>query len=128
MNKVEAGISVKELCRKHGFSDGAFHGWRVKFVDLQINEANGPLEFQRQAVEQTRQGPLISKRRARELVDLARTTMRRSVAETAMNNEPKIHIVDLAHARRRFSYRIIDDMLQWEDVKLKRVYRSYRET
>ena len=31
LKEAEAGIPVKELCRKHGFSDAAFYGWRAKF-------------------------------------------------------------------------------------------------
>ena len=31
-------MPVKELCRKHGFSDAAFYGWRTKFGGLQVNE------------------------------------------------------------------------------------------
>ena len=26
LNEAEAGIAVKELCRKYGFSDAAFYG------------------------------------------------------------------------------------------------------
>jgi len=29
---------VKELCRKHGFSDASFYGWRSKYSGLQVNE------------------------------------------------------------------------------------------
>ena len=32
-------MPVKELCRKHGFSDAAFYGWRAKFGGLQVSEA-----------------------------------------------------------------------------------------
>ena len=39
LKEAEAGMPVKELCRKHGFSDAAFHGWRAKFGGLQVNEA-----------------------------------------------------------------------------------------
>jgi putative transposase len=39
LNEAEAGVPVKELCRKHGFSDAAFYGWRTKFGGLQVNEA-----------------------------------------------------------------------------------------
>jgi putative transposase len=28
LKETEAGVPVKELCRKHGFSDAAFYGWR----------------------------------------------------------------------------------------------------
>ena len=39
LKEAEAGVPVKELCRKHGFSDAAFFGWRAKFGGLQVNEA-----------------------------------------------------------------------------------------
>ena len=28
LKEAQAGIPVKERCRKHGFSDAAFYGWR----------------------------------------------------------------------------------------------------
>ena len=39
LKEAEAGVPVKELCRKHGFSDAAFYGWRTKFGGLQVSEA-----------------------------------------------------------------------------------------
>ena len=36
--EAEAGVPVKELCRKHAFSDAAFYKWRAKFGGSQINE------------------------------------------------------------------------------------------
>ena len=39
LKEAEAGMPVKELCRKYGFSDAAFYGWRTKFGGLQVNEA-----------------------------------------------------------------------------------------
>jgi putative transposase len=39
LKEAEAGMPVKELCRKHGFSDAAFYGWRTKFGGLQVNDA-----------------------------------------------------------------------------------------
>ena len=72
---------------------------------------------------------LITARRACGLVGLARTTIRREVAETAQNEALRVRIVDLAHARRRFGYRRIHDLLRREGVKAnhKRIYRLYRE-
>jgi len=37
LKEAEAGIAVKELCRKHGFSDASFYGWRSKYGGLQVN-------------------------------------------------------------------------------------------
>lgn len=39
LNEAEAGVLVKDLCRKHGFSDAAFYGWRTKFRRMKVEEA-----------------------------------------------------------------------------------------
>jgi hypothetical protein len=39
LKEAEAGMPVRELCRKHGFSDAAFYGGRSKFGGLQVNVA-----------------------------------------------------------------------------------------
>lgn len=39
LNEAEAGVPVKDLCRKHGFSDAAFYGWRTKFRGMKVEEA-----------------------------------------------------------------------------------------
>jgi putative transposase len=72
---------------------------------------------------------VISERRACGLVGLARTTLRRVVNESAGNVALQGRIVDLAHARRRFGYRRIHDLLRREGVQAnhKRIYRLYRE-
>ncbi|TXH66396.1 MAG: IS3 family transposase, partial [Lysobacteraceae bacterium] len=31
LGEAEAGVPLKELTRKHGFSEGAFYLWRNKF-------------------------------------------------------------------------------------------------
>jgi len=38
LKEAEAGIAVKELCRRRGFSDASFYGWRSKYGGLQLNE------------------------------------------------------------------------------------------
>ena len=32
LTEAQAGVAVKELCRKHGFSDAAFYGWRSRTI------------------------------------------------------------------------------------------------
>ena len=39
LKEAEAGVPVKELCRKHGFSDAAFYKWRGKFGGMDVSEA-----------------------------------------------------------------------------------------
>jgi putative transposase len=37
--EVEAGMSVKDLCRKHGFSEASYYLWRSKFGGMSVPEA-----------------------------------------------------------------------------------------
>ncbi len=39
LKEAEAGIPVKELCRKHGFSDASFYTWRSKFGGMHVSDA-----------------------------------------------------------------------------------------
>ena len=38
LREAESGIGVKELCRKHGFSDGSFYTWRSKYGGMEVSE------------------------------------------------------------------------------------------
>lgn len=37
--KADAGLAVKELCRKHGFSEASCYGWKTKFGGMNVSEA-----------------------------------------------------------------------------------------
>ena len=39
LKQAEAGMAVKELCRKGGFSDATFYKWRAKYGGMQAGEA-----------------------------------------------------------------------------------------
>jgi putative transposase len=39
LKEAEAGIPVKELCRKYGFSDASFYTWRSKFGGMDVSDA-----------------------------------------------------------------------------------------
>ena len=39
LKEAEAGISVKELARKYGFSDASFYLWRSKFGGMDVPDA-----------------------------------------------------------------------------------------
>ena len=62
LREADKGVPVKELCRKHGFSDAAFYGWRSKFGGMQVHEAKRLRELEaenerlRQRVAQLEQG------------------------------------------------------------------------
>lgn len=39
LKQAAAGAPIKELCRKHGFSDASFYLWRRKFGGLDVPDA-----------------------------------------------------------------------------------------
>lgn len=39
LKQAEAGIPIKELCRKGGFSDATFYKWRAKFGGMEVSDA-----------------------------------------------------------------------------------------
>jgi putative transposase len=39
LKQAEAGVSIKELCRKGGFSDATFYKWRAKFGGMDAPDA-----------------------------------------------------------------------------------------
>ena len=38
LQEAESGVSVADLCRKHGMSDAAFYTWRQKFGGLTVTD------------------------------------------------------------------------------------------
>ncbi len=39
LREADKGVPVKELCRKHGFSEASFYLWRSKFGGLDVSDA-----------------------------------------------------------------------------------------
>ena len=39
LREVDAGVAVKDLCRKHGFSEASYYLWRSKFGGMNVSEA-----------------------------------------------------------------------------------------
>jgi putative transposase len=39
LKEAEGGVAVKELARKHGFSDASFYLWRSKFGGMDVPDA-----------------------------------------------------------------------------------------
>jgi putative transposase len=39
LKQVEAGLAVKDVCRKGGFSDATFYKWRAKYGGMDVPDA-----------------------------------------------------------------------------------------
>jgi putative transposase len=39
LQEAEGGVPLKELCRRHGFSEASFYLWRTKFGGMNVSDA-----------------------------------------------------------------------------------------
>ena len=39
LREADAGLPVKDLCRKHGFSEASYYLWRSKFGGMDVSDA-----------------------------------------------------------------------------------------
>lgn len=38
LREADAGIKVKEICRKHGISDATYYNWKAKYGGMGVSE------------------------------------------------------------------------------------------
>jgi putative transposase len=48
LKQAEAGIAIKELCRKGGFSDATFYKWRARFGGMEVADAKRLRELEQE--------------------------------------------------------------------------------
>lgn len=39
LREADKGVPVKELCRRHGFSDASYYLWRSKYGGMDVSDA-----------------------------------------------------------------------------------------
>ncbi len=39
LREAEAGVGLKDLCRRHGFSEASFYAWRSKYGGMDVGDA-----------------------------------------------------------------------------------------
>ena len=57
LREAEAGLPIKELCRKHGFSEASYYLWRSKFGGMSVSDAKRLQELE---TENTRLKKLLA--------------------------------------------------------------------
>ncbi len=48
LKEIEAGQSVKEVCRKHGISDATYYNWKAKYGGMDASELKRIKELERE--------------------------------------------------------------------------------
>jgi len=48
LKQAEAGVPIKELCRKGGFSDATFYKWRARFGGMEVADAKRLRELEQE--------------------------------------------------------------------------------
>ncbi len=66
LREADAGVAVKDLCRKHGFSEASYYLWRSKFGGMSVSDAKRLKELE---TENTRLKKLLGGVPARERGD-----------------------------------------------------------
>lgn len=51
LRQAEAGMAVKELCRKGGFSDATFYKWRARFGGMDASDAKRLRELEAESTK-----------------------------------------------------------------------------
>lgn len=57
LGEAEAGLPIKELCRRHGFSEASYYLWRSKFGGMSVPDAKRLKELE---TENTRLKKLLA--------------------------------------------------------------------
>ena len=57
LREADAGVAVKDLCRKHGFSAGSYYLWRSKFGGMSVSDAKRLKDLE---IENTRLKKLLA--------------------------------------------------------------------
>jgi putative transposase len=57
LREAEAGLPIKELCRRHGFSEASYYLWRSKFGGMSVSDAKRLKELE---TENTRLKKLLA--------------------------------------------------------------------
>lgn len=48
LGEVEAGATVKDVCREHGLSTGTYYRWKAKYGGMDVNEARRLRELEQE--------------------------------------------------------------------------------
>jgi len=48
LKEADAGVAVKEICRKHGISDATYYNWRSRYGGMEASDLKRMKELERE--------------------------------------------------------------------------------
>ena len=79
LNDALAGVSVEDLCRKHGISDATFYTWRTQYAGLAVSD----VKHLRQLEDENRRLKQLVAEQARDIQALKASTAKKLVRPQA---------------------------------------------
>jgi putative transposase len=106
----EAGVAVKDLCRKHGFSEASYYLWKSKFGGMTVSDAKRlkALEAENARLKKLLAESMLENEVAREALRMAQLSgsVLRYERRADRNQVLRTRIVDMAHRHRRYGRKL----------------------
>ncbi|RRN53454.1 IS3 family transposase, partial [Pseudoxanthomonas sp. SGNA-20] len=96
LREAEAGVAVKDLCRRHGFSEASYYLWRSKFGGMSVPEAKRLKELE---AENTRLKKLLAEQMFEN--DVIKDALRKKLVTAPARRELVRHLVGKGLSERR---------------------------
>ncbi|MBS7459048.1 IS3 family transposase [Coralloluteibacterium stylophorae] len=96
LREAEAGLPVKELCRRHGFSEASYYLWRSKFGGMNVPDAKRLKELE---TENTRLKKLLAEQVLEN--EVVRDALRKKLVTAPARRELVRHLVGRGLSERR---------------------------
>ncbi|WP_454259061.1 IS3 family transposase [Pseudoxanthomonas mexicana] len=96
LREAEAGVAVKDLCRRHGFSEASYYLWRSKFGGMSVPDAKRLRELE---TENTRLKKLLAESLLEN--EVTREALRKKLVTAPAKRELVRHLMDKGLSERR---------------------------
>ncbi|WP_154821100.1 IS3 family transposase [Enterobacter hormaechei] len=96
LREAEAGVAVKDLCRRHGFSEASYYLWRSKFGGMSVPDAKRLRELE---TENTRLKKLLAEQVFEN--DVIKDALRKKLVTAPARRELVRHLMDKGLSERR---------------------------
>nr|WP_231672127.1 IS3 family transposase [Ralstonia pseudosolanacearum] len=96
LREAEAGLAVKELCRRHGFSEASYYLWRSKFGGMSVPDARRLKELE---VENARLKKLLAESVLEN--EVTREALRKKVVSAPSRRDVVRHMIHRGLSERR---------------------------